>query len=295
MKIRSTAILVSGIASFLISCSFSPDNNPKVMKMQHEVKGKGRPLVLVGGGLTGWASWEPFVDGFAENHTVIRVQLLGVQWGLENHPLPKDYSIKTESMALAATLDSLGFTGPVDLVAWSYGAFTSLDFALDYPENIHTLTLIEPPALWVLRETGNWDNDTQESADFFETQQGDIPEEMLAEFLQRAGLVPPGQTASELPQWNNWVPFRNSLRVNPSIVSFRDELHRLNNFQPPVLLIKGTGSTTYLHQIIDDLAANLPHSQVKEFPGGHAPHLVSKADFLEALEAFHNQFNLDYN
>lgn len=127
------------------------------MKMNCEVIGKGMPLVLVGGGLTGWASWEPFVKDLAEKRTVIRVQLLGVQFGLEDSPLPEDYSVKTESGALAATLDSLGYTEPIDIVAWSFGAFTSLDFALDHPDRIRTLTLIEPPAIWVLHVTGKWD------------------------------------------------------------------------------------------------------------------------------------------
>lgn len=75
------------------------------MKMPCEVTGSGRPIILVPGGLTGWASWEPFVEIFSKNRTVIRVQLLGVHFGLENRPLPADYSVKTENGALAATLD----------------------------------------------------------------------------------------------------------------------------------------------------------------------------------------------
>ena len=290
MKSISASIYVAGIAFFLILCSYSSNTNSQAMKMQCEIKGNGKPLVLVGGGLTGWASWEPFVKDFAKSRKVIRVQLLAVQWGLENNPLPEDYSIKTESRALASTLYSLDIIMPVDVVAWSYGAFTSLDFALDHPDYIRTLTLIEPPAIWVLRETGKWNEKTQETADFFETQKGDIPKDMLAEFLQRAGLVPPGKSARELPQWNSWVPYRNSLRANPSVVSFRDELYRLNNFQSPVLLVKGIGSTAYLHQIIDDLADHLPNSQVVEFPSGHAPHIVSRDKFLSTLEQFHNEF-----
>jgi hypothetical protein len=31
------------------------------LKMKARVTGEGAPLVLVPGGLTGWASWEPFV------------------------------------------------------------------------------------------------------------------------------------------------------------------------------------------------------------------------------------------
>ena len=89
------------------------------LKMQCEVKGEGNPILLVGGGLTGWKSWEPFVEIFnAKQRKVIRVQLLAVQYGLENRPLPAVYSVKTESGALATTLDSLGFTAPIDVVAW---------------------------------------------------------------------------------------------------------------------------------------------------------------------------------
>ena len=289
MKRKFITLICIGII-FTLSPSTSPaqNKNSKVMKMQCEVTGGGRPIILVPGGLTGWASWEPFVKDFSEKRTVIRVQLLGVQLGLENHPLPEGYSVKTESGALAATLDSLGYKMPVDIVAWSFGAFTSLDFALDHPDRIRTLTLIEPPAMWVLRVTGKWNDEAQQSADFFESQKEDITEDMLAEFLQRAGFVQQGQSPRELPKWNYWVPFRHSLRINPSVVSFRDDLKRVKNFQPRVLLVKGTGSTAWLHHIIDGLSENLPHSRVVEFPGGHAPHIVSTDKFLAELEKFQN-------
>ena len=271
------------------SCSISSNKHSDEMKMQSEVTGSGLPILLVPGGLTGWASWEPFVKIFSDNRTVIRVQLLGVQLGLEDVPLPEDYSVKKESGALARTLDSLGYTMPVDLVAWSYGAFASLDYALDHPERIRTLTLIEPPAMWVLRATGKWDDEVQQIAGFMQTFKGDISEDMLAEFLKQAGLIPPGQTASDLPPWNNWVSFRRSLRMNPFVVTHQDDIERLRKFQPPTLLIKGSGSAPWLHQIIDGLSETMTHSRVIELPGGHAAHLVSRDSFLIELEKFQKE------
>src|SRR5260221_2370205 len=91
------------------------------MKMQTDMKGQGAPLVLVGGGLTGWLSWEPHQTRLAPTRKVVRAQLLSVQYGLEGRPLPEDYSVDMESRALSAAIDELGFAGPVDLVAWSYG------------------------------------------------------------------------------------------------------------------------------------------------------------------------------
>jgi len=60
----------------------------------------------------------------------------------------------------------------------------------------------------------------------------------------------------------------------------------LRNFKRPVLLMKGTGSAKFLHQILDSLAKELPDSQVVEMPSGHAPHIVSMGRFLEKLSSF---------
>jgi pimeloyl-ACP methyl ester carboxylesterase len=54
----------------------------------------------------------------------------------------------------------------------------------------------------------------------------------------------------------------------------------------PVLLVKGTGSSHFLHAITDALAATLPDARVIELPGGHAPHLVTMDRFLSELASF---------
>lgn len=256
------------------------------MKMQSNVTGSGTPILLVPGGLTGWLSWEPHSKILSENRTVIRVQLLNVQYGFENRELPPNYSVRTESEALAETINSLGYTSPLDIVGWSYGAFTSLQYALDHAEHVRTLTLIEPPAMWTLRFDGKFDSLTQNEADFFLTLDGDINENMLADFLVHAGFVKPGQSPHELPQWTKWLPFRQSLRNSLTVVNYQDDKKRLQNFQAPVLLVKGTGSSPWLHKIIDELAKNLPNSRVVEFPEGHGPHLVSMNEFLMEIEKF---------
>jgi pimeloyl-ACP methyl ester carboxylesterase len=78
-----------------------------------------------------------------------------VEYGYRNQQLPAGYSVKTESNALDATIHDLGVKEPVDFVAWSYGADVTLDFAIDHPRLVRTLTLIEPPALWVLKANGS--------------------------------------------------------------------------------------------------------------------------------------------
>lgn len=258
------------------------------MRMLTEVTGEGRPVVLVPGGLTGCLSWKPHAERLSATRKVVRVQLLNVQMGLENRPLPPEYSVKMESQALAETIEGLNLEGPVDLVAWSFGAQVTLDFALDNPRLVRSLTLIEPPAIWVLRANGGIDSSTQEFITALETLQGDISETQLEEFAKTVGLLRPGQSGQTLPHWSLWVRYRLSLRHSPATIAHNDDLVRLRSFHPPVLLLKGTGSAGFLHQIVDTLAANFPRALSIELPAGHGPHIVSLDRFLQILESFHS-------
>jgi pimeloyl-ACP methyl ester carboxylesterase len=258
------------------------------LQMPAEVRGSGAvPVVLVPGGLTGWLSWERHAARLAEKRRVVRVQLVSVQYGLEGRALPGDYTLRTESRALAATLQALALGNePLDLVAWSYGAAIALDYALDHPQGIRTLTLIEPPALWALgadRPVGA----EYEALEAVAAAIGDkVEAEQLEQFLHAVGLVPVGTRATEMPQWPVWLQHRQSLRNTRAPLQHRDDPARLRALPAPVLLVKGTGSAPFLHQIIAALAAGLPQAEVLELPGGHAPQIAAAERFMAALERF---------
>jgi pimeloyl-ACP methyl ester carboxylesterase len=256
------------------------------IKMQAQMIGSGQPLILVPGGLAGWLSWEPHAKILSDTRKVIRVQLLNVQLGLEDRLLPPDYSVRFESQGLKNTLGELGLNDPLDVVAWSYGAEITLDYALPNPSKVRSLVLIEPPAYWVLRASGKMDAEAKKNAEALGAMEGDISEDQLEQFALSVGLAPPGKSPRTLPQWPVWVQHRRSLRNNPYVVSHSDDLNRVRVFQPPVLLVKGTGSAKFLHQIIDVLAAELPHARVVEMPAGHAPQIVSMERFLEEIREF---------
>lgn len=259
------------------------------LKMPYKITGEGPPVVLVPGGLTGWVSWDSFVPHFSKDKRVIQVQLLNVQYGLENKPLPHRYGIDTESKALEAALSDAHIEGKADFIGWSYGGFVLLDYALNHPENIRTLTLIEPPALWVVKSDLEKDPELKQVKDYFSSVPGTdatITDEDLEEFLSFAGFSKQGESVRNLPQWDAWLNFKGSLRCNSVVPTHDDSVERLQKFSAPVLLVKGTGSAYFLHRIIDACERNLPQSQVVEFPGAHAAHLVSREQFLKAVELF---------
>ena len=108
--------------------------------MKTEVSGRGRPLVLVPGGLTGWLSWKPHAERLSAEYRVVQVQLLNVDLGLRKERLPNDYSVDMEVRALSAALDKEGIE-EADFAAWSFGAEITLSFAIANPGRVRTLTL----------------------------------------------------------------------------------------------------------------------------------------------------------
>jgi pimeloyl-ACP methyl ester carboxylesterase len=261
-----------------------------IPRMRTERIGSGRPLVLIGGGLTGKASWQPHAERLAGSRDVARLQLLSVQYGLENRPLPADYSVSMESRALAAALDELGWSMPVDLVAWSYGALVTLDFALNHPGRVRTLTVIEPPALWLLPEYGRALPDVQALEALVAQVEGvDVSIAALVSFLHTVALAPPGASLEALPQWESWVRHRRSLRNTRAPFTHTDDIAHLRAFEPPVLLVTGHGTSPFLRAVHDVLAATLPNARTLELPGGHAPQLAAMDEFLARLADFQQE------
>lgn len=254
--------------------------------MKSEVTGSGDPVVLVPGGLTGWISWKPHAEQLAPRYRVVRVQLLSVDLGLQREPLPPDYSVDLETSALLRTMDEIGIS-KADFAAWSFGAEITLNFALNNPDRVRSLTLIEPPAIWVLRSRGPL------SAELLEQQKqlqsigpDDVSESQLAWFSHFAGFVPSGVDPRTLPQWPVWVEHRQSLRNGDAAFAHQDDIQRVRDFKIPVLLFKGKGSSGFLHDIIDVLGQEFPNARVETLAGGHALHIVSMDRFMEIFVAF---------
>lgn len=249
----------------------------------HEVKGQGEPIVLVSGGLSGWLSWLPHAERLSTERMVVRVQLRSVELAEAGEPYPEDYGTLTEREALRATVDELGLDS-FELVGWSYGGHVSLAFTLEYPERVRSLTVIEPPAVWILRETGHAASSLAQSEAFDRsTASREITVDDLKGFLVRAGFGEPGDDFESSPQWPVWVRNRQVISANGTIWDYTDSLDRLRALEVPVLAIKGTETTEDLAAITDDLVAIAPHSRLLELPGGHACHIESIDRFLDEL------------
>jgi pimeloyl-ACP methyl ester carboxylesterase len=236
--------------------------------------------------LTGWLSWIPHAEALAASRRVVRLQLHNVALGLAGAPLPSTYSIDYEVTALQNTLDDLAID-QADLAGWSYGSEVALSYAIRNPYRVRTLTLIEPPAYWVLRSRGPLSTQILDEREFMETfALDDITEEHLIKFAHFAGFVPQDVDPRTLSQWPVWFEHRQSLRLGGHEFRHQDNIERVRAFEKPVLLVQGEGSNPFYYDIIDVLVEEFPDARVVTFPGGHAPHIVSMQPFMERFTRF---------
>jgi pimeloyl-ACP methyl ester carboxylesterase len=122
----------------------------------------------------------------------------------------------------------------------------------------------------------------------------DVSEEQLIRFMHFVDVVPEDVDPRTLPQWSVWFEHRRSLCTLDIPFHHKDSIELVREFDKPVLLVKGEGSSSITHKIIDVLAEEFPNARVVTFPGGHAPHIVSMQPFLESFGRFLSERNEIY-
>ncbi len=257
--------------------------HPRVLRC--DAQGEGSPIILVPGGLTGWLSWRPHQERLAGRYRAVRVQPIHNELGSAGTPGQPGYTYEVEREALRMTLDELGlhrahFTG------WSGGGKAALEFAIEYPERVQTLTLIEPAAYWVLEQLGGENEVVQELNAFLHPLYGqEISEDDLAVFLEYAGFVANRGEARTHPNWERWLPHRMALSWQSEELDHPPRsLGDLRRVSCSSLLVKGTVTADWLKRVVDVLGQRLPDATVLELEGDHACHIQSLDAFLHAFE-----------
>jgi pimeloyl-ACP methyl ester carboxylesterase len=114
-------------------------------KMHYLVGGSGPPLVLIhglGSRAADWANLIPqLIDG---GHRIYAPDLLG--YGYSAQPKDAPYSISQQAEMVKGFLDSQHL-GKVDLAGWSMGGWIAMRLALQQPERVRRLVLLDSAGL----------------------------------------------------------------------------------------------------------------------------------------------------
>src|SRR5438132_2839802 len=111
------------------------------IKLYYEIHGKGRPLVLLHGGLGAIEMFGPNLTALAANHQVIAVDLQG-----HGRTADIDRPLSVEYMAddIAALIKYLKLDRP-DVMGYSLGGGVAFFVALRHPELVGKLVLVSTP------------------------------------------------------------------------------------------------------------------------------------------------------
>lgn len=118
---------------------YAPNNN---LKMYYEIYGQGKPIVLIHGAYqTIQLCWAGLIPELKKNRKVIAIELQGHGHTLD---IGRPFSYKSFANDIAALLKYLKID-KADIMGFSIGGATAMQFAISYPESVDRLIVLSAP------------------------------------------------------------------------------------------------------------------------------------------------------
>ncbi|WP_431975046.1 alpha/beta fold hydrolase [Micromonospora haikouensis] len=189
------------------------------LRLWHEVRGSGRPLVLLHGGYGTAESFAPLLPAFAGRRRVVTVDLQG-----HGRTADVDRPLRFESMAddVAALIRHLGL-GEADVLGYSLGGGVALRVAIQHPALVRRLVVVSAPC-----RSGGWYPEVlaamaAQDAATGEQMRGTPPHELYARVAPRPQDWPAlwAKTGELLRRDYDWSAQVAAL-ANPTLLVFAD-------------------------------------------------------------------------
>lgn len=169
----------------------------------------------------------------------------------------------------------------------SHGGVTAMLFALQSPERVRTLTLIEPPAFWVLPNHGRDDPGARQMQALVSSlRDRPVQEDDVENFRCLLGDCVAGRSPRELPQWPQWVRYRNSLRGLYTVGDYDDDPARLRQLTIPALIVTGADTVSFHREMNRILLRMIPRAEALELAAGHNSPAAEPEQFVRAWSRF---------
>lgn len=164
------------------------------------------------------------------------------------------------ALALAA---HLGQGAPVDVIGHSFGGTVALRLALEAPQLVRRLILVEPVIFAAARGSAAWPGFLARHDPVERLMAAGDAEGALASFLAEWGAG--DEIAALAPPLHDYMRARIPLvlAINDTLVEDRAGLvtpGRLEALDRPVQLVEGAGSPAIMAAIMDSLSARLPRA-----------------------------------
>lgn len=156
--LKSLHVASAAAMGLLLMASAAPQRKTKTRSITVEGMsfgyvdfGSGPPVILIHGTMADYREWSPQMQALAKHHRVIAYSR---RYHWPNSPPGKDadVTIPRQVEDLAAIIKSLRIA-PASIVGHSFGGQVALFLALQHPELVRTLVLLDPAAPSVLGNT----------------------------------------------------------------------------------------------------------------------------------------------
>ena len=252
--------------------------------LYYEVAGTGHPLLLIHAGITDSRMWDEQLQSFAQQYRVIRYDIRG--YGKSTIPAGKFANHED----VTALFEHLGIK-LAHVIGISFGGLIALDFTLAHPDQVTSLVLGAP-------DVSGSESSSADVSRFAEEEEA---------LLERGDLN--SATNLNLRMWLD-VPRRTPDQVDPTVrqriyemqyhaftVPIPDEaevisleppaITRLAEIHVPTLLIVGEYDIPDTHELVKQLAVEIPQAQQVVIPdAAHIVNMEQSAEFNRVVLEF---------
>ncbi|AWO00650.1 hypothetical protein DLD77_02515 [Chitinophaga alhagiae] len=278
---------MKGILTFLLFSFSQLVGQAQAKTKQVFIEGSGQPIVFLHGGTFDYTAFAAHARLLSDTFTVIRMLQFNVQYADAGWTLPIDYSVSMESDAIKATLDSLHITTPIILIGHSYGGVIAFEFALNHPDRIKCLVLVEPPLFDIAKRKGEYSEKMKQidelSKDF--TPQAIVTEDMIKSFRCEMTNCDTFDIRTH-PMWPKWLKQKDRLKGLSVVSAYKIDFRKLYAFSKSVLIVTGT-KTIEPNKTVDKLLSReFSNAKTGSLTGDHIAIYQNADNFVPMLKSF---------
>lgn len=251
--------------------------------IEYEVHGSGEPLLLIHGALIADA-WQPILKRLAARYRTVTYHRRGFR---SSAPARAESTIAEQASDALGLLDHLGIDR-AHVAGHSFGGAVALQVALDAPERVQSLGLLEP-GLMAAPSAAEFGEGVAAIAELF--QSGDR-EGALEAFLTAVGGENPVARLNQRldPSWYQHAlddlptAFASDL---PALGSWTFDEEHAREVSHPALTVLGTATFPLCAESHELLVQWLPAAEPFELPGAtHMLHIDDPDGMADGLSAF---------
>lgn len=258
-----------------------------MVQLNYREQGQGRPLVILHGLFGTLDNWQTLARQWAEQFRVILVDLRN--HGRSPHAPEHTYAVMAEDVR--GLFDQLQLPADTTLMGHSMGGKVAMRFALDYPERLSKLIVVDIAPRHSDMEHQDDIVEGLNAVDFTTIQDRQQADTELAKHIRSVG-VRQFLLKNLYRREDNSFAWRINLPVlTAGLAAIGEEITAAQPFLKPALFVRG-GKSDYVttEDKLHGIPALFPNSQVETIvDAGHWVHAEKPQEVFELVTAFVNQ------